>query len=189
MTKSPLLQTGALLLSLLTQSVFAAASADQIAKLGTTLTPLGAEKASNADGSIPAWTGGLQQNAGSIDARGFLTDPFANEQPLFTITTQNLEQYQDKLSPGQLAMFKRYADYKMPVYQSHRSVAVPPDMQAKALENAKNASLIEGGNGVDKFATSTPLGTTGQVTMKASRWRRFMRCRWICASVREWSST
>lgn len=37
----------------------AAVGAEEAAKLGKTLTPLGAEKAGNKDGSIPAWDGGL----------------------------------------------------------------------------------------------------------------------------------
>src|SRR5690606_6513670 len=116
----------ALTLSLLAGSVFAAVSADEAAKLGTSLTPLGAEKSANADGSIPEWTGGLPKNAASVLSGGFLGDPYASEQPLFTITAQNLDQYKDKLSEGQLAMFKRYPEtYRMPVYPSHRSVALP----------------------------------------------------------------
>src|SRR3989344_1764516 len=104
-TKS-LLNTGAALaLSLLATSVMAAVSAEEAAKLGTTLTPVGAEMAGNADGTIPAWTGGLPQNAGTVDSKGFLSDPFANEKPLFTITAANVEQYKAKLTPGQYAMF------------------------------------------------------------------------------------
>jgi hypothetical protein len=37
----------------------AGVTADEAAKLKTTLTPLGAEKAANAAGTIPAWTGGF----------------------------------------------------------------------------------------------------------------------------------
>ena len=37
----------------------AAVSAEEARQLGTTLTAVGAEKAGNKDGSIPAWTGGL----------------------------------------------------------------------------------------------------------------------------------
>ena len=70
--------SGALALSLLATSVMAAVSAEEAAKLGTTLTPIGAEKAGNADGSIPEWTGGLPTNAGAVDAKGFLADPFAS---------------------------------------------------------------------------------------------------------------
>lgn len=97
-TTKKLWQSGVLTLSLLATGVMAAVSPDEAAKLGTTLTPVGAEMAGNADGSIPAWTGGLPTNAGAVDPRGFLADPFANEQPLFTITAQNVEQYKDKLT-------------------------------------------------------------------------------------------
>ncbi|MDG0902846.1 DUF1329 domain-containing protein, partial [Pseudomonas sp. L01] len=51
-TTKILLHTGVLALSLLATQVMAAVSADEAAKLGTSLTPLGAEKAGNADGSI-----------------------------------------------------------------------------------------------------------------------------------------
>ena len=58
-TTKKLWQSGILTLSLLATSVMAAVSPDEAAKLGNTLTPVGAEMAGNADGSIPAWTGGL----------------------------------------------------------------------------------------------------------------------------------
>ncbi|WP_252272021.1 DUF1329 domain-containing protein [Pseudomonas subflava] len=145
----------ALTLSLLAGSVLAAVSADEAAKLGTSLTPLGAEKAGNADGSIPEWNGGLDKNAANVLSGGFLGNPYANEQPLFTITAQNLDQYKDKLSEGQVAMFKRYPEtYKMPVYPSHRSVALPADIYEAAKKSATNTSLIEGGNGLKGFADS-----------------------------------
>ena len=113
-----LLKAGVLGLSLLASSVMAAVSADEAAKLGTTLTPMGAEKAGNADGSIGPWEP-LAKTAGSADARGFLSDPYGTDKPLFTITAANVEQYKDKLSPGQIAMLKRYPDtYKLPVYKT-----------------------------------------------------------------------
>ena len=39
-------------------AVIAAVTAQEAAQLKNTLTPLGAEKAGNKDGTIPAWTGG-----------------------------------------------------------------------------------------------------------------------------------
>ena len=120
------LQAGCLTLSLLAGQVMAAVGADQAARLGNELTPVGAETAGNADGSIPAWTGGLAPNAGKADAGGFLADPYAADKPLFTITAQNASQYQDKLTPGQLAMFQRFPQtYRIPVYPSHRSASYP----------------------------------------------------------------
>src|SRR3990167_10437414 len=153
MKTTRILQTGALALSLLASSVMAAVSEQEAAQLGSSLTPIGAEMAGNADGSIPAWTGGLPTNAGAVDAKGFLADPFANEQPLFTITAANAAQYQDKLSPGQLAMLKRYPDsYKLPVYPSHRSAAVPDEIYAAAKHSALNTTPVDGGNGLQNFS-------------------------------------
>jgi hypothetical protein len=73
-----LTQGGALALSLLACAVMAAVTPEEAGKLGTTLTPVGAELAGNADGSIPAWNGGLPATAGTADANGFLADPFAD---------------------------------------------------------------------------------------------------------------
>ncbi len=85
-----------LALSVLAANVMAAVSPEEAAKLGTSLTPVGAEKAGNADGSIPAWTGGIPKNAGAVDSKGFLADPFASEKPLFVITAATVDKYKDK---------------------------------------------------------------------------------------------
>lgn len=157
-TTKKLWQSGVLALSLLSISVMAAVSPDDAAKLGNSLTPVGAEMAGNADGSIPAWTGGLPTNAGAADPRGFLADPFANEQPLFTITAQNVDQYKDKLTPGQLAMFKRYPEsYKMPVYPTHRSANLPAAVLEATKQNAVNTKMVQGGNGLENFQTANPF--------------------------------
>ncbi|MDD2088719.1 DUF1329 domain-containing protein [Pseudomonas guariconensis] len=152
-----LLKAGVLGLSLLATSVMAAVSADEAAKLGTSLTPMGAEKAGNADGSIGPWEP-LSKTAGSADAKGFLSDPYASDKPLYTITAQNVDQYKDKLSPGQVAMFKRYPDtYKIPVYKTHRGATVPDEVLAAIKENATKTTLVEGGNGLNNFRTAIPF--------------------------------
>ncbi len=160
-----MMQTGtAILLSMFAASVMAAISPDEAAKLGASLTPFGAEKAGNADGTIPEWTGGLATNAAVVDSRGFLGNPFAGEKPLFTITAQNAEQYKDKLTPGQLAMFKRYPDtYRMPVYTTHRSVNMPGDVVEATKTNALNTNMVQNGNGLEKFtvANAFPIPKTG----------------------------
>ena len=47
---------------LLAAPALAKISAEEAARLGgEELTPMGAERAGNADGSIPAWTGGLKE--------------------------------------------------------------------------------------------------------------------------------
>ena len=154
-TTKILVQTGALALSLLATAVMAKVSPEEAAQLGTTLTPMGAVKTANAAGSIPAWTGGLPTTAGTVDGKGFLSDPFANEKPLFTITAANVNQYKDKLSAGQLAMFARYPDtYKMPVYPTHRTAAVPADIYSVIKASALKTEGVDGGNGLTGFADS-----------------------------------
>ncbi|MDH0102125.1 DUF1329 domain-containing protein [Stutzerimonas stutzeri] len=140
--------------SLLASSVMAAVSPEEAAKLGTSLTPLGAEKAGNADGTIPEWTGGLKTDAAPLK-NGHLTNPFKDEQPKFVITAQNAEQYKDKLTAGQMAMFKRYPEtYKIRVFPTHRTVAVPDEIYEAAKKSAVNTELVEGGNGLANFTDS-----------------------------------
>ncbi|MBM7060276.1 DUF1329 domain-containing protein [Pseudomonas sp. UL073] len=154
-TTRTLMQTGALALSLLATTVMAKVSPEEAAQLGDTLTPIGAVKAANADGSIPAWTGGLPTTAGAVDSKGFLSDPFANEQPLFVITAATADKYQDKLSAGQLALFKRYPEsYKIPVYPTHRTAALPADIYAVIKASAVKTEEVDGGNGLSGFADS-----------------------------------
>lgn len=159
------LVAGVLASAFFCSSLFAAVSADEAAKLGAELTPSGAEKAASPDGKIPAWNGGIAKDAGAVDSKGFLADPFAAEKPLFTITAQNAEQYKDHLTPGQLALFKRYGDtYKMPVYPTHRSTNLPSKWLEMTKENATKVKLVEGGNGLENYAGGIPfpIPKTGQ---------------------------
>ncbi len=71
----------------------AAVSASQAEALKTTLTPLGGERAGNAAGTIPAWTGGLTKAPAGYQGPGKRhVDPYAADKPLFVITKANLEQ-------------------------------------------------------------------------------------------------
>lgn len=131
---------------------WAAAVSAQTETLPATLTPIGAERAASADGVIPAWSGGLQAGQVSLSVNGTPLDPYADEQPLFTITAANAAQYQQHLSAGQLALLKRYPDtYRLPVYATHRSVAVPAKVAHWASINAAHAHLSDDGNGLSEF--------------------------------------
>ena len=143
------LMSAAIALALSATGAQAAVSAADAAKLGSTLTPFGAEKAGNADGSIPAWTGGITQAPAGYKGSGqHHIDPFPDDKPLFTITKANLEQYKDKLSAGQIALFNAYPEsFQMPVYQSRRSGSAPQWVYDNSIKNATSAKLVEGGNG------------------------------------------
>ena len=69
-----------------TTAVHAAVSPEQVARLGSSLTLVGAEKAGSADGSIPAYSGGLTTAPASFKAGDtFRPDPFASEKPVLVI--------------------------------------------------------------------------------------------------------
>mgnify|MGYP001107166654 CR=1 FL=1 len=65
-------------------------TAAKAAALGTTLTPMGSEKAGNAAGTIPAWDGGITRAPAGYKAGRDHIDPYAGDKPLFTITAANL---------------------------------------------------------------------------------------------------
>lgn len=136
----------------------AAVSEREAAKLGTELTPIGAEMAGNASGTIPSWEGGLELSPSYVGDNGALKDPFANENPLFVINNQNHEQYAKYLTAGQVAMLKRYpTTYQLPVYASHRTVNLPTSVIAAARRNATKTTLAAEGNGLQDFETAVPF--------------------------------
>lgn len=139
--------------------VQAGVSEQEAARLGNDLTPIGAERAGNADGTIPEWTGGLTGVPSNVTySEGqHLEDPFADDKVQFTITPENAGQHADKLTPGQLAMFQRYDDYKMNVYPTRRSCAFPETAYEATKKNAVRASLAEGGNGVENALLGFPF--------------------------------
>lgn len=110
------------------------------------LTPLGAIRAGNADGTIPAWTGGgypMPEGYQPGDPRPI---PFANEQPLFTITSANMAQYADKLSGGLQGIFQKYPDFTMQVFPTHRTAIAPQYVYDYTYENATTAQLSPEGD-------------------------------------------
>ncbi|MFV3413590.1 DUF1329 domain-containing protein [Pseudomonas nitroreducens] len=137
----------------------AAVPADQAAQLKSSLTPMGAEKAGNAAGSIPAWSGGLTSAPAGYKGPGaHHVDPFAGEKPKFVITKANLDQYKANLTPGQIALFNAYPDtYQMPVYQTHRTGSAPQWIYDNIYKNATSAKLVEGGNGFSDAYGGVPF--------------------------------
>lgn len=133
------------------------ALAQSAADLGKTLTPMGAVKAGNADGTIPEWTGGITKPPAGYTAGGFEVDPFADDKPQFTITAANMAQYEAKLPEGLKAMLKRYPTYKMNVYPTRRSASYPQRIYDETIANASRAKLVDGGNGVEGGKEGVPF--------------------------------
>ena len=133
-------------------------SETEAAKLGAELTPVGAVVAGNADGSIPAWAGGITEVPAGYKEGDFHPDPYADDKVLFTITAKNYQEYAEFLSDGQKELFKAYPDtYEMPIYQSRRSASLPQFVYDETAKNAVMAELIQGGNGVKNAAIGIPF--------------------------------
>jgi len=147
----------ALFALLLSGTALAKLNSDEMARLGisgTELTPMGAIRAGNAEGTIPEWNskpikgveGGTVENLG---------DPFADEKPLFVITADNYTKHQDKLTVGQVALFKQYPEtFKMQVYPTHRTGSYDDWVYNATLKQAENIEVCD------------ENATTGQVCLK-----------------------
>jgi hypothetical protein len=150
-------------LAVVVLSLTAAATERDFSSLGNDLTPIGAERAGNADGTIPAWEGGLTQPpAGWSPQQGYV-DPFADDKPLFTITAANVGQHADKLSPGLQALLKKYPQhFRMNVYPTRRTAALPKEVTDRVREQAPKVEL--NGFGLRNLGGSTtpfPISSSG----------------------------
>jgi hypothetical protein len=113
-----------------------AAEAAKLGVSGTPLTPLGAERAGNADGTIPAWTGGITQPPAGYKVGMHHPDPYPGDKPAFTITAKNYKDYGDKISVGQKAMFEKYPEWRMVVYPTRRTASNPARTYEMTMKNA-----------------------------------------------------
>jgi hypothetical protein len=149
----------ALALALAAGTAAASVPEDVAARLGKDLNPMGGEIAGSASG-IPAWDGGLSAPPAGIsvdpNAKGY-PDPFAGDQPQFTITSANMGQYADKLTDGYKGLLQNRAGYKMPVYQTRRTCSLPENVYAANKRNATTGTLTADGNGVQGAIMGVPF--------------------------------
>jgi hypothetical protein len=152
------------------------------AQMRAGLTPVGAERAGNADGTIPAWDGGVTKAPTGYRPGGHYVDPFASDRPLFSITQQNAAQHAAKLSDGHQAMLKTYPSFKLNVYPTRRSASLPQRIYDATARNVGRAKLVNDGNGVAGAIGGTPfpMPQTGVEVI----WNHLLRYRGD--SVRRW---
>jgi len=127
------------------QYCFAAVSVEEAALLKTTLTPVGAERAGNKDGTIPAWEGGITHAPPGYKSGDLRPDPFKGEKKLFSINAQNMSQYENNLAEGTKYLMQKYPDFRIDVYPTHRTAALPQWVYDAIYKNALNANLSEDG--------------------------------------------
>jgi hypothetical protein len=117
----------------------------EAARLGKDLTPMGAEKAGNKDGTIPAWTGGITKAPAGWKLSDPRVDPYKDDKVLFSIDASNVDKYKDKLSEGQQTLIRTLPGYRMDVYPTHRSCGYSDSVYQRSAENARVAKLVDGG--------------------------------------------
>ncbi|HPG94940.1 MAG TPA: DUF1329 domain-containing protein [Dokdonella sp.] len=178
--------------TMLANAALAKVSADEARKLGvsgTPLTPMGAERAGNSDGSIPAWTGGITQPPAGYKVGMHHPDPFAGDKPLFTITAKNYKDYGDKLSVGQIGMFAKYPEWRMVVYPTRRSASNPQRTYEMTMKNALTGELVGDGDGVAKVAEGIPFPILDSDPVKAGEqamWNHKLKYKGV--SARRWAN-
>ena len=147
----------AMLFTFVATSAAAAISADEIARLGKDLTPLGAERAGNAAGTIPEWKEGITTPPAGYKVGDHHPDPYPGDKPLFTITRANLDKHRGKLSAGLQKMLEIYPTLSLPVYPTRRSAAFPKRIYDATRRVAATAKLTAGGNGVTGAVIGIPF--------------------------------
>lgn len=165
-----------LCISLLALSAQARVTAEQAARLGTDLTPLGAERSGNPAGTIPAWEGGITTPPEDFNASVQHPDPFPDDPVLFVITAANMAEHAEHLTPGQRALLTAYPSWRIPVYRTRRSAAFPDYVYEAAKANATRAEVIlTGKGGVEGADITSPFPIPGSgvevVWNHTLRWR------------------
>jgi hypothetical protein len=151
--------TTALTLSLAASAAVAEVPANQAARLGADLTPMGAEKAGSKSG-VSSWSGQAINSSAMLNGYGggALPNPFASEKPQYTITAANSSQYDKQLTVGQKAMLATYPDsYKLNVYKSNRTCTYPDFVYKASKRNATVGKVVDGGNGISEAIMASPF--------------------------------
>lgn len=140
------------------QMALAAVTAEEAAMLKSTLTPLGAERAGNADGSIPAWDGGLTKPVPGRKMGDIPVELFADEKPLFQVTAKNMGEHAALLSDGTKALLQKYPEtFRVDVYPTRRTAAAPQKVYDNTATNAVNCKTTDGGYSIQGCIGGIPF--------------------------------
>lgn len=150
----------AFILTSLSGSLLAAVSPEEAARLGKDLTPLGAERAGNSDGSIPEWDPSLTViPADFVAGSDNYVNPYRDEKPLYTVDVDNWQNYSEVLTDGAKAMFEKLGPhgFKINVYPTKRTGEAPDWIYANARKNATAAVLVADGQKIEGNLPGTPF--------------------------------
>ena len=111
---------------------------------GGKYTRIGAEYAGNETGDIPAFEGpeGIVCPSG-WQPGDYMPTPWPDEKPLFRIDHTNVDQYKEKLTPGQIDRLKKAHNLYMNIYPTYRIFEMPEEYLAASEKNVETAHLDE----------------------------------------------
>lgn len=170
----PLRSLAALVAAACSLAAHAAVSPEEAKALGTSLTAVGADKAANKDGTIPAYNGGLTTPpAGFKAGDGIRPNPFASEKPKFSVDAKNMAQYAGNLTEGTKALLQKYPTMRVDVYPTHRTVAFPKYVTDNTVKNATKAKTLNEGRSIEGAHAGFPfpIPKTGNEAM----WNHLVR--------------
>jgi len=147
------------LLALPIQAALAKVPAAKAAELdGPKYTCNGAERAGTTSG-VAEFTGKYVGTwPGQSKPFGYEPGPYADEKPKFTISSDNVAQYADKLTEGQKALLKKYPkSYRINVYPSHRDFGNMPWVCETVKKNAVSAEVVHDGLGITGTSGAIPF--------------------------------
>jgi Protein of unknown function (DUF1329) len=156
-------------------ATMAAVTPEQADRLGKDLTPIGAERAGNRDGTIPAYEGGEAPlpgwSWGKVRSR---YSKFKDEQPLFSIDASSVDRYAGHLTEAQITALKTVPGYRMDVYPSHRTCNIDATYAERTRQNATDARIGADGWSLEHAKTAGvpfPIPQSGVEALYNSRMR------------------
>ena len=105
------------------------------------LTPIGAEMGANAEGTIPAWDGGLLRPPRAWSPDRPYVDPFPSDQPVARISAANLDAWRGKLSPGTQALLAADPEYYLALFPTRRTATLPLSVVLAARKEAPGIAV------------------------------------------------
>jgi uncharacterized protein DUF1329 len=153
----------------------AAVTLEQADHLGEDLTAIGAEKAGNAEGTIPAYEGGEAPLPGwSWGKVRWRYSKFKEEQPLFSIDASNVDRHAEHLTDAQITALKTVTGYRMDIYPSHRTCNIDATYAQRTRQNATEARIGADGWSLEHAKTAGvpfPIPQSGVEAMYNARMR------------------
>lgn len=165
----------ALLIAVASAASGGAGAAQDSERLGKELTPFGAERSGNKEGTIPPWTGGDAFLPGWSYGK-YRGDywKYKDDKKLYSIDASSVSKYADHLSPGQIQLFKDIKGYRMDVYPSRRTCDAPQFVKDNSKKNVAVAKMAGDGWFLQDAVlpgVPFPIPSTGAEVMTNGKYR------------------